>query len=105
MANVYRIPLVAKAQQINILLAGVEYTIVCRWNEQCGWLLDISDAVTKTVLISCLPLVTGLNLVQQYAYTGIGGMLIAFTVGDSTAIPTYENLGIDSGVYFVVDNG
>ena len=102
MSKVFQIPLTAKAQQIDIALAGTTYTVVCRWNEQIGWVLDISKTDTKTPLISCLPVVTGCDLLQQFSYCGIGGQVIAFTAGGGDSMPTFQNLGIDSGIYFVV---
>jgi hypothetical protein len=103
MSTVFQIPLTAKAQTIDIALAGTTYTITCRWNEQIGWCLDISNTATKQPLISCLPVVTGCDLLQQFKYCGLGGQLIAFTAGDNSgAIPTFRNLGVDSGIYFVV---
>lgn len=105
MTDVYRIPLVAKAQQINIFLAGNEYTIVCKWNEQIGWVLDITDTATQSILVACLPVVTGCNLLQQYTHLDIGGQLIAATVGGDDTPPTYENLGSESGLFFTVFNG
>jgi hypothetical protein len=46
--------------------------------------------------------VTGTDLFEPFAYLNFGGKLVAQTDHDSGAIPTYENLGNTSHVYFVV---
>jgi hypothetical protein len=40
-----------------------------------------------------VPLVTGVDLLAQYAYLGFIGSLVVQTDHDPDATPTYENLG------------
>ena len=68
--------------------------------ETTCWMLDISDAANAP-LIQGIPLVTGVDLLQQYPYVGIAGQLVCQTTGDPYAVPTYDNLGIDSKLYFI----
>ena len=64
--------------------------------------MDIGD-VNGNPLVSGIALVTGADLLGQYAYLGIGGQLIVMTDGDPSAIPTFTNLGIESHLYYVTE--
>jgi uncharacterized protein DUF6983 len=101
----FLVPLENTAQTFNILLGGVGYTMTCRWNDapDAGWELDIADALTGTVIVSCVPLITGGDCLAGLEYLGINGQLIVYTDGDPNAVPTFENLGIESNLYFVTD--
>ena len=98
----YEIPLSAEPQIFNIQLAGVIYYLTLRWNiEAEAWNLDIADQ-DRQPLLNGLLVVTGLDLLGQYAYMGFGGMLIAQTDANPDAVPTFVNLGSEGRVYFVV---
>lgn len=102
MPNIYKIPLSNTPQKFSITLAGVEYIMTCRWNSAPGggWFLDIDDSVTNEPILYNLPLVTGADLLKQYGYLGFGGKLIVYTDGDGDAVPTLDNLGAESNLYF-----
>ena len=101
--KVYTIPLVAVPQRFSIRLAGKPYVISCHWNqEQPAWELDIYDGITQACLVACLPLVTGVDLLSQHRYLGIGGSLIVSSGDSSRLAPTLTSLGKDSGLYLVV---
>jgi hypothetical protein len=51
--------------------------------------------------LSGVPIITGADLLAQYAYMNFGGQLRAQTDGNLTAVPTYENLGNAGHLYFV----
>jgi hypothetical protein len=53
------------------------------------------------MLVSGIPLVTGVDLLAPYAYLGFGGELLVATDGNTAAVPTYANLGTGSHLYFV----
>lgn len=104
------IPLLAISQTFDIALAGVNYTLACRWNDavDAGWTLDIADADTSLPIVANIPLITGADCLSGLDYLGIDGELIVYTDGDETAVPTFQNLGIESNLYFqtdAVDNG
>lgn len=67
-----------------------------------GWVMDILDASANPI-VSGIPLVTGRDLLAQYAHLGIGPnvQLWALTDGNPSAVPTGTNLGIDSHLYVV----
>ena len=102
MATTYEIPLSATPQTFSILLAGVSYQLTVRYADapMGGWLLDIADQNGDNILCAA-PLVTGHDLLQQYAYLGIGGQWIVQTDADPDAVPTLTNLGVESHLYFV----
>jgi hypothetical protein len=99
----YEIPTSSTPQQFSVTLNGVVYnlTLSFRNNPMAGWTLDIADA--NNINLACgLPLVTGVNLLEQYAYLGINGTLIVSTDGDFFATPTFDNLGTLSHLWFGV---
>lgn len=103
MAN-YEIPLSAANQTMTVRLASVDYrlTIIYRDAKEAGWVMDMADA-DGNAIISGIPLVTGHDLLEQYAYLGIGGQMIVATTGDPYAVPTFENLGDACKLYWVPD--
>ena len=63
-------------QTFTISLGGTFYNLTLRWStSMAAWFLDLADANNNAVLTG-IPLVTGLDLLAQYAYLGIGGMLV-----------------------------
>lgn len=99
--NVYEIPLVAKPQRVQVLLSNIQYILTVMWRAGSGWVMDIADQLGNPILQG-VPLVTGTDLLGQYAHLGIGGSLVVSTDGDPDAVPTYDNLGTESHLYFVV---
>lgn len=99
---IYEIPLASKPEAFQIKLAGVTYKLNVVWRDapRGGWFLDISDAGGNAI-VAGVPLVTGADLLAQYAYLGIGGELWVQTDGDPAAVPTFDNLGSESHLYFV----
>lgn len=90
-------------QRFTVPLLGVTYTFELRWCETggTGWVLDIGDNAGNS-LADGIPLVTGCDLLGQLAYLGIGGQLIMQTNSGSDAVPTFDNLGVESKMFFVV---
>lgn len=103
MATVYEVPLSPQAQDFTIALGGVTYQVRLMWREavEGGWFLDFSDA-TGAPILQGVPLVTGADLLAQYAHLGFVGSLVVQTDHDPDAIPTFTNLGELSHLYFVV---
>lgn len=101
MVQTYEIPMSARPQSFQIQLAGVAYqlTLIYRDADQAGWTLDIADS-TGVPMIAGIPLVTGADLLAQYTHLGIGGMLAVATDGDMYAVPTFNNIGTLSHIYF-----
>lgn len=100
-ATAFEIPLSPQAQSKQIALAGITYGLTVTW---CGpaacWTLAIDD-VDGNRLVGGVPLITGADLLEQYAYLGIGGSLICQTDTDALAVPTYDNLGVTAHLYFI----
>lgn len=93
------------ARLFTITLNGVLYTmrLLYRDVDMGGWILDIADG-NGNALVCGIPLVTGCNLLDQYAYLGIGGVLIAGTDGAILTPPTIDNMGLQSHLWFGVRN-
>lgn len=98
----FLIPLLNIPQDFNITLANRELRLVTKWNDSLegGWELDIYDGVTGESIIAGIPFVTGADLLAQYEYLNLNGKLIVYTDGDELAVPTLENLGVESNLYF-----
>lgn len=100
--NNFLIPLQNISQQFGINLAGVNYILTCKWNnsDDAGWVLDIYDDNANPLAMN-LPLITGGNILSGLDYLGFGGAMVIFTKGDyPDAVPTVDNLGTDSNLYF-----
>lgn len=99
--TVSEIPLIASAQSFSISLNAVLYNLTVVWNTQSqSWTLDLADT-NNVPLLQGIPLVTGCDLLEQYAYIGIGGSLYVQSDGDQTAVPTFVDLGSTGHLYFV----
>lgn len=98
----FKIPLLNVPQDFDITLANRDLRIVSKWNSanEGGWVLDIYDGNTGDSIIANIPMVTGADLLEQYEYLGLNGRLVVFTDGDELAVPTLENLGVESNLYF-----
>jgi hypothetical protein len=101
--NSYTIPLVAQNQTLTITLGGVNYSMRVYWcNPSQTWNFDLYDQ-SGTLILGGVPMVTGCNLLRQFAYLGIGGSLVVLSNGqDPLAAPTLTNLGTDAQLMYVV---
>lgn len=104
MAQTYEIPLTPQAQTFSATLAGVTYEMTLTWRDAPalggGWMLDIADQ-GGNALVQGVPLVTGADLLAQYAYLDLDFQLFVQSDGDPTAVPTYTSLGVTSRLYAV----
>lgn len=101
MAN-FEIPLTAEPQTFSISLSGVEYRLTVQWRGAAGWALDIADS-SGIAIVQGIPLVTGVNLLDQYGYLELGGVLWCQTTADPDAVPTFDNLGVGSHLYWYTE--
>ena len=99
----YLIPLDPTPQTFQIQLNGVNYSMTVKYNSQenGGWQFDLTNADTNTPVVAGVPIITGADCLENLGYLGIGGAIVALTDGDPYAVPTFENLGINSNLYFV----
>jgi hypothetical protein len=65
-----------------------------RFNEEANyWVMDLSD-VNKNPIVSSIPLITGINILEQYEYLHIGKAYIVKTDDSLLADkPDINNLG------------
>lgn len=94
--------LIGQPQKLSIVLSATRFNLRVYWNDpnQC-WNLDISDASNNAILQG-IPLITGANLLSQYAYLGIPGKLIVQTTNNADAVPTFTNLGNTGNLYYLI---
>lgn len=107
--SIFLVPLTNVPQVFQIVLAGVTYLMTSKWNDadEAGWVLDIADE-NDTPLACNIPLITGADCLEGLEYLGIQGELyVQSSAGDPAAIPTLNNLGVESNLYFAtsVPNG
>jgi hypothetical protein len=104
MSVTYTIPLTTTPQTLSVSLGGSQYNLRVLWNSAAScWMLDIYDASNNPVVLG-IAIVTGVDLLRQFAYLNFGGQLVAQTDFDTFAVPTADNLGINSNLYFAVTN-
>ncbi|MBB1625689.1 hypothetical protein [Achromobacter sp. UMC71] len=97
MASFYEIPLLPVPQSFTIALGGKDYRLTMQYRD--GWMLDIG-AADGGMLVAGIPLVTGVDLLGQYRHLGFEGGLWLINAISSDDPPTYENLGIESKLYW-----
>lgn len=97
---IYTIPLTNDNQSFNIVINGNTYSISLQFNENQGWQINLSD-INLNPIINNIPLTTGLDLLLPFGYLNLGFQLFAMTDGNDLP-PTYDNLGTQSNIYFVV---
>lgn len=101
MADTYKIPLSNTPQRFEITIGGLLYTWRTWWNNTSEvWNIDIYDGETPLVL--ALPMVAGVDLLAQFRFLGLEGILATYTDGDPYAPPTLENLGTSGNLYLVI---
>lgn len=103
MTTIYEIPLTPQPQVFNINIAGTAYRMQFLYHncDQGGWAMDLMDAAGNPIVCG-VPLVTGADLLAQYAYLGIGASLFVQSDGDPDAVPTFTGLGSTGHLYLVV---
>jgi hypothetical protein len=86
---------------------GVSYTLFFKWNpaSYC-WVLDIWDQSGTTPILTGLALVTGTDVLGQFAYLPVGAQAIitVMTIGpfiSPDTVPDFNNLGSDGHVYLL----
>lgn len=105
MTTTFLLPLTNTPQTFGISLANKNYLMTCKFNDSPdgGWVADFSDADTNLPIVANIPLITGADCLDGLDYLGFDGQLIVYTDGDDTAVPTLENLGVESNLYFLTD--
>ena len=103
---VSRIPLTNTPQKFDIPLSNIPLTMVLQWNSFLNnWVISLLDKASQLPLALSIPLVTGVDLLLQYQYLQIPGSLYVYTDGDQEAVPTFDNLGDESNLYYIFDDG
>lgn len=98
---VFEIPLSPKPQTLFTTFPnGITYSLrlIYQFTPNDCWLLDIGDSLGKPILCG-IPLVTGADLLAQYAYLGFGCKLFVTTDGDPTTPPKFWNLGVTAHLW------
>lgn len=98
----YVIPLVPQNQEFYVSLNGTTYHLKVKWNSfQQSWSLYIEDDQQNPIL-SGVPLVTGCDLLEQFAYLGLGGAMVVQSSNNPDEVPDYTSLGSTGNLFFVV---
>ena len=101
MPSLFEIPITpSTAQKFAVTLNTVTYNFQLRWCDpsQC-WILDISD-IADTPIVLGIPLVTGTDLLEQYAYLGFVGGLFVYTDFSPDTVPDFNSLGVNGHLYY-----
>lgn len=98
----YEVPMTPVAQSFQIALGGTVFGLTVFWCSPAAcWVMNIADS-NGAPIVNGIAIVTGVDLLQPYAYLDFNGSLIVFTDGDADAVPTFDNFGIASHLYFCV---
>lgn len=101
--QIFLLPLTNLPQLFNITLGATNYIMNVVWNNapDAGWFIGFANQQTGEQIVNNIPLITGVDLLAGLQYLGFDGQLVCYTAGDDTAVPTLDNLGVDSNVYFI----
>lgn len=112
MTTYNEIPLSPTPQSFNIPLPASQsvntnsYRMVFQYRDSPvgmgGWFMDIFDA-NNNPLVCGVPLVTGADLLGQYAYLNFGAMVLVYSDGFPENPPTFSNLGVGSHVLWITE--
>lgn len=100
--NVYEIPLSAQPQTFTITLGGIDYRLTVQYRDApgAGWILDIADSFGSSI-VNGIPLVTGVDLLVQHQHLGFRGQLRVQGEEYPDEVPTFDNLGLWSKLYWI----
>jgi hypothetical protein len=100
--QVFEVSVVSAPQEFQVTLSGVDYRvrITWCWPIQC-WIMDMYDASTLDPILLGNAVVTGADLLAQFAYLGFPGLLVVQTDHDRLAQPTFDNLGTLSHIFYI----
>lgn len=93
------IPLTPDNQQFNIVINNTTWGMKIIWRETC-WIMDLMNSRNEPIIYG-IPLVTGANLLAQYAPHKFGFALIVLCDDPAQTLPTKTDLGIASHLYIV----
>jgi hypothetical protein len=105
MTTIYEIPTVPSSPRtMSIPLGGNTYQLALLYRDadMGGWVLDIYDDQSNA-LVCGIPLVTGIDLLAQYGYLNFGGQLWVSTDGNPDMVPSFDNIGLDSHLYWITE--
>jgi hypothetical protein len=92
----------SQAQRFTITLLGVSYNMRLTYNlaQDACWILDVGDA-DGDILVAGIAVVSGVDLLAQYAYLGFGGGLFVTTDRGAGEVPDFDAWGKTAHLYFV----
>lgn len=95
--TITEVPLKPQNQAFSITIARNIYKVSVIWREAC-WYMDLSDG-SGTLIAGSIPLVSGADLLEQYAYLHLGFSLFVVCDADGQDYPTENDLGIRSHLF------
>ena len=101
MTTTYEIPLSGDPQSFSVTFPNgnvYKMRVIYQFNDDACWLIDIADAENNP-LVCGVPLVTGADILAQYAYLGLGVAMYASTDADPSEPPHWWNLGTGAHIY------
>lgn len=101
MATVAEIPLTPRPQTFSATFPNgntYNFRLIYQFNDDDCWLMDIAD-VDGNTLVAGVPLVTGADLLAQYAYLGLGVKMWVTTDADLAEPPHWWNLGTSAHLW------
>ena len=106
MTTTFEVPTAPAPQTFLIPLNGTTYRVTLTWcDPNDAWTMDIYDDSGNLVL-GGTPLVTGADLLAQFAYLGIGngGAFVVQSDNDPDEVPSFSTLGGTGHLFFVSPN-
>lgn len=100
--SITEIPLSPDNQQFNIQIGSGNFRVRVIWRDDAGWVIDLQDSSGEDI-IAGIPLVTGVDLLAQYKYIGLGFALVCLCDAAVQEYPTKADLGSASHLYVITE--
>ncbi|MTC35812.1 hypothetical protein GKR67_14465 [Providencia alcalifaciens] len=93
------IPVTSKNQEMDVTLGDKAYHLKLTHNEFCGWMLDVYT-ISRELMVGGIPLLSGINVLEQYRYLGFNGSLSLICENDEMETSFHE-LGKGNKLYYL----
>lgn len=97
--KIIEIPVTSKNQEMDVALGDKTYHLKLTHNEFGGWMLDIYTT-SKELIIGGVPILAGVNILEQYRYLGFNGSLNLICENDEMETNFHE-LGKGNKLYYM----
>lgn len=96
--EIREIPLGPDNQRFDLVLGAINCSFSLEWNHMADvWMLSVTRRDTNKIVLNNIPLLTEVNLLQQYGYQHVPGVLMLL----SSESVNHDNIGTKARLYYM----